>query len=79
MSDFDPEFDKLPDQPATIGGDKSAAAWHPNIGPEAPHADLIERLRLLDRRGGLGYNAHAILREAADALAALGDTGGQRS
>lgn len=28
MTDFDPEFDKIPDQPVTIGGDKSAAAWH---------------------------------------------------
>lgn len=39
MTDFDPEFDKLPDQPPTIiGGDKSAAAWHgatPNKEPRA--------------------------------------------
>lgn len=26
--DFDLAHDKLPDQPVTIGGDKSAAAWH---------------------------------------------------
>lgn len=41
--------------------------------PEAPHADLIARLRMTDRRGGLGYDAHAVIKEAADALAELGD------
>lgn len=35
--DFDLAHDKLPDQPATIGGDKSAAAWHPGNVPEVPH------------------------------------------
>lgn len=44
--DFDLAHDKLPDQPVTIGGDKSAATWHPNSGPEVPHADLIARARL---------------------------------
>jgi len=42
--------------------------------PDAPHADLIARLHMIDRRGGLGYEAHAIVTEAAAALAALGDT-----
>jgi hypothetical protein len=44
MTDFDPEFDKISDQPVTIGGDKSAAAWHPNSAPEVPYADLRERI-----------------------------------
>lgn len=42
MNDFDPEFDKLTDLPPTIiGGDKSAAAWHPNSGPEG--SDIADR------------------------------------
>lgn len=42
MSNFDPEFDKLPDQPVTIvGGGKSAAAWHPNSGTDMPRVDRI--------------------------------------
>jgi hypothetical protein len=52
---------------------KSEATWHPNGGPEVPHADLIADLRgLAELLTGLANRA--TLRRAADALAALGDT-----
>lgn len=66
---------------------KSEATWHPNGGPEVPHADLIARLRYEaseDRRiSALAKQQHtkrqldqraAVSEDAADALAALGDT-----
>jgi hypothetical protein len=43
MTDFDPEFDKLHDQPVTIGGDKSAAAWHPHRVPAVDLDALAEK------------------------------------
>lgn len=71
MTDFDPEFDKLPDQPPTIiGGDKSAAAWQPKAGPEVPHADLIARLRK-EADYQLGFTAGVAMLEAANVLESL--------
>jgi hypothetical protein len=62
MTDFDPEFDKLPDQPVTIGGDKSAAAWH------GPHSNLISRLRQYAAIASIYGPDGELVFEAADAL-----------
>lgn len=52
---------------------KSEATWHPNGGPEVPHADLIARLRSVNdhmENNTLGVRLHVV----DDAIAALGDT-----
>jgi hypothetical protein len=59
-----------------VGGDKSAAAWHPNNGPEVPHADLVEQLQVAaDWATKHGWESVSVQASTvADALAALGDT-----
>jgi hypothetical protein len=48
--DFDLAHDKISDQPVTVvGGNKSAAAWHPSTGPTVALADYEASCRNLAR------------------------------